>query len=521
MCRNRQQSFLTYTLLLITILVNAITLQAQQDSATREDFVPQIKILDQKFFKELLKYRLPTWGFKVFSISGETSNRHSIYEIETNTLMNAPYIYDHQSNMTTIDLNLNPEYRWYVESDNSIQSLRVSSPLVINQENYDSSGRTYSADSLLQQSKSDNAQFELQFNPEISYTHFTYLSSESDFYYGINNISTAKYYNRTTNSESEFAQDETWNSQYNYENYDNQFGNSLIIGIGYGRMRNVSPVLKATRFLERAAYRLGNSTVTDSLIYNVAQQFAKQSAYSQTGFRQEKFFWNDLFEVSGLGTQFTPFDVNYLQEVNLEALGNRYEGYNIDASVVLNYNYNFDRQKSVRDDTLTQDYYRNYSHLIRYGGLLSFVYSKNFSLKMQYRTNSNVSYQFGKWSGNEDYNGKDTGNWFNFYHSQQFLYLFSDKFYVVSDFGVFGSSIKRNLEYETFHSMNTLFFQNGFSYFLERSTLITAHLSYYKLFDGQDESSNDSSNFQRNSDRNDQQYFLRVSIKHFFGGSVW
>lgn len=74
-----------------------------------------------------------------------------------------------------------------------------------------------------------------------------------------------------------------------YQNYD------FSIGIGWGKMRNVTSIVSAIRFQERLKQlNLLNKDLNESTIEELAQQFYREGYFSEVHVRPDKFFWQDV-----------------------------------------------------------------------------------------------------------------------------------------------------------------------------------------------------------------------------------
>ncbi len=73
---------------------------------------------------------------------------------------------------------------------------------------------------------------------------------------------------------------------------------SFSVGIGWGRMRDVTAVVSAVRFQERMKQlNLINSNLSQKTIEDLAQQFYRQGYYSLVHVRPDKYFWQGVGNV--------------------------------------------------------------------------------------------------------------------------------------------------------------------------------------------------------------------------------
>ena len=102
------------------------------------------------------------------------------------------------------------------------------------------------------------------------------------------------------------------------------------VGIGIGRIRNVTPVIRALRFRERL-HALGKSgLLTGEDVQFLAQTMAKLSGFHRVYDRYGKYFWDKVYENIDI-PNLSPFEVSYLAESLDEHIGVRWQGW--DASI--------------------------------------------------------------------------------------------------------------------------------------------------------------------------------------------
>ncbi len=95
---------------------------------------------------------------------------------------------------------------------------------------------------------------------------------------------------------------------------------------GIGRVRDVTPIIRAQRISERL-HALGRPEMTGSQIRRVAAVLAQEGVYRTVFDRSEKNFWRDLLGPILDGQEpLTPYEVLYLRDVMVETLGTREQG---------------------------------------------------------------------------------------------------------------------------------------------------------------------------------------------------
>lgn len=113
------------------------------------------------------------------------------------------------------------------------------------------------------------------------------------------------------------------------------FQASPRLGIGLGRIRDVTPVLRALRLNERVR-ALGREPLAAGALTHVAETLTRETAYLNTLDRPDRRFWDDLLRpLAGVGNPLSPFEVFYLRDALFEKLGSRREGHQISAGLEL------------------------------------------------------------------------------------------------------------------------------------------------------------------------------------------
>ncbi len=111
-------------------------------------------------------------------------------------------------------------------------------------------------------------------------------------------------------------------------NEQKEFSSAVDVHIGYGigRLRNVTPVVRALRIRERLNALDYDITLDDEDIQNMAQQLAKISGYNGVYDRSDKYFWQDFSNSIGVA-ELAPYEQYYIQDALHENIGQRYNGW--------------------------------------------------------------------------------------------------------------------------------------------------------------------------------------------------
>jgi hypothetical protein len=140
------------------------------------------------------------------------------------------------------------------------------------------------------------------------------------------------------------------NISYNTYNSDKNQSYTISAGLGWGRMRNVTPVVEAIRLQERLKQvNAINSDLNEITIENLAQKFSQTSYYSNVHDRYSKYFWQDIEKIlsddrvslSGLNQ----YSDSYIKEVLSEVRFVRNEGLESSFNFQINYQNMYQYQK--------------------------------------------------------------------------------------------------------------------------------------------------------------------------------
>ena len=165
------------------------------------------------------------------------------------------------------------------------------------------------------------------------------------------------------------------------------FRANLGLGVGVGRIRDVTPVLQAQRISERLK-ALGREPLSQDDVLRLASVFAQAGGYYRVFDRPNRQLWQDVLEPLVVrGEMLTPFEVYYLGDVFYEQLGSRREGFTIEVSGQV--------QRDTRDDGYT--YGSTY-----WGPSVSAEWDHNLSLDHQLSAFMSATYFWGDYDGPMD-----------------------------------------------------------------------------------------------------------------------
>lgn len=228
--------------------------------------------------------------------------------------------------------------------------------------------------------------------------------STNDFFYSINStgqLTISNQYNdqQITDSTRQIFYNGTKNQNY-----------SLSIGLGWGKIRNVTSVVSAIRFQERLKQlSLLNHDLDEKSIEDLANQFYRQGFYSSVHVRPDKYFWDDIDKtLSGDSVSLAGLNQyadSYIREVPGELRFSRNEGVVGGVNLQISYNNNYFSSyiPLISEQLYTLgNAYLDYSHQLNLNSQVSFDVSfsggpcltKNSAVKQEYVLYANAGYDY-------------------------------------------------------------------------------------------------------------------------------
>ncbi len=120
--------------------------------------------------------------------------------------------------------------------------------------------------------------------------------------------------------------------------FTRSYAANAYAGIGYGRIRDVTPVIRAARLNERLR-SLGHDPLAPVDVIRVAEGLSRQHAYSEVFARPDRRFWTEVLGPVTAQGGLTPFEMYYLVDVLQEDVGARAEGWRIGGLVMTRYEH--------------------------------------------------------------------------------------------------------------------------------------------------------------------------------------
>jgi hypothetical protein len=287
--------------------------------------------------------------------------------------------------------SLSPKYYLLKQTDEKWLSLNF----IIN-DNY---GYSYSEQQVQDSTLYHNRNKSNQFNLNLQGSYGRYLSPGDLFYSFGSTISVAihnNYYD--DNQHSQYQVDKS--QQYN-----------VSFGIGWGKIRDVTPVVSAIRLQERLKQlNLLNNDLSQKTIEDLSEQFSKTIYYSQVHDRSDKFFWQDIektlsnddISLSGINQ----YASSYIREIPNEIRFTRNEGITTGLNLMINFDNQFYAEGFEHygpDHLFTLgNVYLNISHQLNLNSQVRFSLSlsggpnltKNSDINQEYIINSTMGYDY-------------------------------------------------------------------------------------------------------------------------------
>ncbi len=412
------------------------------------------KIKDHDLINE---YLLPAWGYSIFDIdlSGNGYYRRS----DT----------DYKRFQETYDIRLSPNYNRIFESEKLKYSLN----------SYFGSNLRYSGHENEDQNTND-----------IYRDYNNYIGFDGDFdYYVTNNL----FLNLSADSRFTYYEQ---NLSQDSQDYLNRgiFTNSFI-GIGWGMIRDVSPVFRALRLRERVEALNKEMSLSENQIEALSDKFALYYQYANLYDRYEKYFWKEISPI--LGNNFDALGLSenlYLTEVMREYI-KRHQGNEILLGIDFWQNYNIEP-----DGDKTKEF-----HL---GPSLSYNYYDNINLKYQIGINSKISYL--KYLSDES--SEDSKFIIDFTNSHHFD---------ITDRIRWNSSISLNYDYTWYENFSgsviLITLSSYINYFIENNLALNCQLTSKLTHVSSEIYENDANDYGYSDLKRDEYVSIYFGCRYYFG----
>lgn len=209
---------------------------------------------DPDNIQPLLYYRLPEWGYTNFSMDFSTDG---LFEKENGTIENTTETDNQYSGRRA------PTLLHLKESEARMSRYRISSSI-----RYDFRDRNSFT-------TNDNRRDELRISANWAFNEKFYIN-DSDYFFTGNFYGN---YNQETDWDNEISESTT---EVDEKMISRFFSPAISIGIGYGRLRNVNPVIRSLRLNERLQKLNSSESLNIEDVMRAADQFTRLNGYQQS-----------------------------------------------------------------------------------------------------------------------------------------------------------------------------------------------------------------------------------------------
>ncbi len=247
--------------------------------------------------QSLLDYRLPSWGISLLAWDFEVNTNNNFIESENRKQRNAEY-----------SMIINPFYHQSYESETVLYDFNTQ---------FNISGDI----NITEISHSNDIPYYRKQNNEAN------LGINLDF---MQNRYCAKKFIQTATTLNGFLFQRRSKSISSYPDLDirRYFTGAVKVGLGIGRVRNVTPVIRALRFRERLQSLEKGLVISDAQLRDLARVIAQNSGYYSVYDRSDKYYWSDFFDVvPHIRPAVTNYEYHYLCDMADEVIGTRYAGW--------------------------------------------------------------------------------------------------------------------------------------------------------------------------------------------------
>jgi len=255
---------------------------------------------DPADLSNILEYRLPDWGWLTWDLDGEINGSGSHHYAATSFSQASHDRSDNAARLASVTRYLRENENLFLYSDLILNgtwdnSRQGHGPAVHRNEDISGQYRIYG---IAQQ----------------------YLGQSSWFANG--SLMSIGNYNEVHRSRSDHEEDREETI------IENTGSHHASVGLGFGRIRDVTPLIRASRLSERLV-ALGRPRLTERQIQKVAQVLAQEYGYRIVFDRPDRRFWSDVLDPMIPGEPLTVAEIFYLTDVLQENLGTRNQGYEL------------------------------------------------------------------------------------------------------------------------------------------------------------------------------------------------
>lgn len=280
---------------------------------------------------DIEQYRLPAWSFTtiLFDVSGG-AQRSSRSSEDTRLPLET------DDTLSNYRINLNPSLTTFTESEDRRFRLDVGPGLFVRR---DGQTQSENGDEIGDGNGSNLATrltVDVGLTEYIAGDLFVQVQSDNLAAYRRNSVERTEVAN---GSETQVVDRQSTTVTYESD---------ARLGVGFGRLRDVTPVIRALRVRERLQEIGRGDALGRENIQAAAQQFARRPGYAPVYDRSDKYFWNDFFSaIEAQGGDLQAYETFYIAESLIEQVSRRREGYEVAAGVDLRYTNALDKEENT------------------------------------------------------------------------------------------------------------------------------------------------------------------------------
>lgn len=291
-------------------------------------------------------YRLPTWRWSRWTLGGNGQ---------------ADYISrrEQSERFFLTGLSVRPRYEAFWESEERVASLDVRPAVSLDR-------RDFSSESDLITDERDRTTYDLSLDAQGTLREYvdgrTFLLAEGQ--------------SRLAYSRGRWEEQDAGVSSTRTQ-LMSEVDLSTRVGVGMGRVRIVTPVIRALRVRERLRAVAPGASLSDEQVQAAARQLARRPGYGAVYDRPDKYFWRDFFDRAGLAER-SAFETFYVADVLREPVGVRREGAEVLGGPFASYDRRLEREEE--DGQVTD---RRLSRMLALGGFARARWFRNVTLRHQ------------------------------------------------------------------------------------------------------------------------------------------
>jgi len=227
---------------------------------------------------------------------------------------------------------------------------------------------------------------------------------------------------------------------------------SLSLGAGLGRVRDVTPLIRAQRLGERLE-AIGRIALTPYQIQQIARVLAREQGYRSVFDRPNRSFWRDVLDpMLDEDNPLSPYEIFYLADVMNEDVGPRRQGTELQGR------FFYEEYGSDNDIWNRGHFYR--------GPAVIFLWTRNLNLNNQVSLGASGRYAT---FGSEDFKGDQVSWGMDLAH----LWTIADRYRLDTSLNVVGNYDEMNRDADrlidrsiltTIHSIFRIFLEDSMAF---------------------------------------------------------